>query len=332
MTINRKPTIRFEIEQLTNRKVTMIAIVKSTYDIVSMNVGVSDVSKETWNIEKLNNEITTTARFDVAENGTYTWTVKDSNGNEIKGDYNVTTIDDRPSSITYKAYDATEYTGAKIEFSATNDVRIVKMILPDGTTTKVTKVDDIDGMRFSTTDFANSITVSIDREFKKGTIFVFENKAFIETSLEITRDIGTVVNYIRSVSVGGNSFDKMFEDEFGVEDAEILVRRAAVQTKEVDNKVVNYYGVSSTSITADVTDSAQINAATTLSNSIKSGNVLKMNAMGETQNLKATVSTSASDDGYLGGTVTGIKSYSNNIIGTAGTNEKTSFRMTLHAR
>ena len=334
-TINRKPTIRFETEQNTNRKVTIIGIIKSTYDIKSINVNASDIDAADWKIDKYNNEITVTARYDVNENGLYKWYVEDTAGNIVTGECNITSIDDTPATLKYNIYDATEYSKARIEFNSTQDVRITKVILPDGTTKNIVRGDEVTGLNFSTTDFNHTMVVTINSDsFERGTVFVFENKAFLETSVEILNDISTNVRYIRSVSVPGNLFDRIFSNGFTLENARAFVRKMITQTKEVDGKVVNYYGVSSSMIEAKVAGKAELDAATILSESIKNGAVLKMNKMGEVQGVQTRLATGIKLRGttYLNGTITGIQTFGPNVINNDGNEAKTTFRIILQAK
>ena len=69
--INRKPTIRFESEQISSTKVKIIAIIKSTKKITSVTVNATEVDSRIWKDSeaKTNNEWTITVPYEARDNG-----------------------------------------------------------------------------------------------------------------------------------------------------------------------------------------------------------------------------------------------------------------------
>lgn len=309
--INRKPTIRFESEQISATKVKIIAIIKSTKKIKEVSVNATTIDSRLWKDSetKTNNEWTITATYEARDNGVYTWTVVDEVGNIVTEKFNVTTIDESQIKITYKTYDATEYSLAKIEFVGEQDIKIVRVITPDGVSQDVTSEKSIEGMIFGTLNYSRKITVRFRGiEFEKGTIFVFENKSKVEREVEITEEIETRILYVRTVSAAINMFDRLFKNAFAIENAEVLVNHMPSKTKEVNGAIHSYYGISENSIRIKLTEQDEFYALGYLSESIKGGNTLKMNQYGETENLNATITQSVGTDiTYSSGNITGIK-------------------------
>ena len=338
--INRKPTIRFESEQISSTKVKIIAIIKSTKKITSVTVNATEVDSRIWKDSeaKTNNEWTITVPYEARDNGVYTWTVVDEAGNTVTEKFNVTTIDESQIKISYKTYDATEYSLAKIEFEGAQDIKIVRVITPDGVLTDVTSEKAVEGMTFGTIDYSRKIVVRFRGiEFEKGTIFVFENKSKTEREIEITEDIETRILYVRTVSVAINMFDKLFKDTFAVENAQVLVNHMPSKTKEVNGAIHPYYGISENSIRIKMTEQDEFYALGYLSESIKGGSALKMNQYGELEKLKASITQdSGTDITYTSGNITGVKNLERQ--GTLGgilnwTNGPwNTFRITLRAK
>ena len=338
--INRKPTIRFESEQISSTKVKIIAIIKSTKKITSVTVNATEVDSRIWKDSeaKTNNEWTITVPYEARDNGVYTWTVVDEAGNTVTEKFNVTTIDESQIKITYKTYDATEYSLAKIEFEGEQDIKIVRVITPDGVATDVTSERSVEGMIFGTVNYSRKIVVRFRGiEFKKGTIFVFENKSKTEREVEITEEIETRILYVRTVSVAINMFDKLFKDTFAVENAQVLVNHMPSKTKEVNGAIHPYYGISENSIRIKMTEQDEFYALGYLSESIKGGSALKMNQYGELEKLKASITQdSGTDITYISGNITGVKNLERQ--GTLGgilnwTNGPwNTFRITLRAK
>ena len=333
MLINRKPTIRFETEQISATKVKIIGIIKSTREIESIKVNASEFDKGEWQDRtvKTNNELTITMDYIATSNGTYAWTVVDDLENTVTEKINITTIDESRVIVVYTKYGATEYSRARIEFEGNQLMRIVRVEKPNGDKINIVKGTECDGMSFNTTNYKKNVTVRLN-SFEKGTKFIFENKAGLETEVEVNEDIDTKVMYIR-VAEGLKKFNEIYGDTFSIKEAEVLVRQMLSKTKGINGSIEPYYGISGTSLAARVSEQEQLTAIGYLSAATNSGGTLKMNQYGDPEKVKATVKQKDTNTytTYLGGNVTGVTSYGS-ILNWTGSAIKNTFRMTLRAR
>ena len=333
MLINRKPTIRFETEQISATKVKITGIIKSTREIESIKVNASEFDKSEWKdkVVKTNNELTITMDYIATSNGTYVWTVVDDLENTVTEKINITTIDESRVIVVYTKYGATEYSRARIEFEGNQLMRIVRVEKPNGDKINIVKGTECDGMSFSTTSYKKNVTVRLS-SFEKGTKFIFENKAGLETEVEVNEDIDTKVMYIR-VAEGLKKFNEIYGDAFSIKEAETLVRQMLSKTKGINGSIEPYYGISGTSLAARVSEQEQLTAIGYLSAATNSGGTLKMNQYGDPEKVKATVKQkdTSTYTTYLGGNITGVASYGS-ILNWTGSAIKNTFRMTLRAR
>lgn len=333
MLINRKPTIRFETEQISATKVKITGIIKSTREIESIKVNASEFDKSEWKdkVVKTNNELTITMDYIATSNGTYAWTVVDDLENTVTEKINITTIDESRVIVVYTKYGATEYSRARIEFEGNQLMRIVRVEKPNGDKINIVKGTECDGMSFSTTNYKKNVTVRLN-SFEKGTKFIFENKAGLETEVEVNEDIDTKVMYIR-VAEGLKKFNEIYGDAFSIKEAETLVRQMLSKTKGINGSIEPYYGISGTSLAARVSEQEQLTAIGYLSAATNSGGTLKMNQYGDPEKVKATVKQkdTSTYTTYLGGNITGVASYGS-ILNWTGSAIKNTFRMTLRAR
>lgn len=333
MLINRKPTIRFETEQISATKVKITGIIKSTREIESIKVNASEFDKSEWKdkVVKTNNELTITMDYIATSNGTYAWTVVDDLENTVTEKINITTIDESRVIVVYTKYGATEYSRARIEFEGNQLMRIVRVEKPNGDKINIVKGTECDGMSFNTTNYKKNVTVRLN-SFEKGTKFIFENKAGLETEVEVNEDIDTKVMYIR-VAEGLKKFNEIYGDTFSIKEAETLVRQMLSKTKGINGSIEPYYGISGTSLAARVSEQEQLTAIGYLSAATNSGGTLKMNQYGDPEKVKATVKQkdTSTYTTYLGGNITGVASYGS-ILNWTGSAIKNTFRMTLRAR
>ena len=333
MLINRKPTIRFETEQISATKVKITGIIKSTREIESIKVNASEFDKSEWKdkVVKTNNELTITMDYIATSNGTYVWTVVDDLENTVTEKINITTIDESRVIVVYTKYGATEYSRARIEFEGNQLMRIVRVEKPNGDKINIVKGTECDVMSFSTTSYKKNVTVRLS-SFEKGTKFIFENKAGLETEVEVNEDIDTKVMYIR-VAEGLKKFNEIYGDAFSIKEAETLVRQMLSKTKGINGSIEPYYGISGTSLAARVSEQEQLTAIGYLSAATNSGGTLKMNQYGDPEKVKATVKQkdTSTYTTYLGGNITGVASYGS-ILNWTGSAIKNTFRMTLRAR
>ena len=333
MLINRKPTIRFETEQISATKVKITGIIKSTREIESIKVNASEFDKSEWKdkVVKTNNELTITMDYIATSNGTYAWTVVDDLENTVTEKINITTIDESRVIVVYTKYGATEYSRARIEFEGNQLMRIVRVEKPNGDKINIVKGTECDGMSFSTTSYKKNVTVRLS-SFEKGTKFIFENKAGLETEVEVNEDIDIKVMYIR-VAEGLKKFNEIYGDAFSIKEAETLVRQMLSKTKGINGSIEPYYGISGTSLAARVSEQEQLTAIGYLSAATNSGGTLKMNQYGDPEKVKATVKQkdTSTYTTYLGGNITGVASYGS-ILNWTGSAIKNTFRMTLRAR
>lgn len=333
MLINRKPTIRFETEQISATKVKITGIIKSTREIESIKVNASEFDKSEWKdkVVKTNNELTITMDYIATSNGTYVWTVVDDLENTVTEKINITTIDESRVIVVYTKYGATEYSRARIEFEGNQLMRIVRVEKPNGDKINIVKGTECDGMSFSTTSYKKNVTARLS-SFEKGTKFIFENKAGLETEVEVNEDIDTKVMYIR-VAEGLKKFNEIYGDAFSIKEAETLVRQMLSKTKGINGSIEPYYGISGTSLAARVSEQEQLTAIGYLSAATNSGGTLKMNQYGDPEKVKATVKQkdTSTYTTYLGGNITGVASYGS-ILNWTGSAIKNTFRMTLRAR
>lgn len=341
MTMNRKPTIRFETEQLSTTQVKITAIIKSTRTIESIKVNTSSFEKSEWEdkVVKINNELTITMDYIVMANGLYTWTVVDDIGNIVTEKVNITTIDPLELVIAYETFDATEYSLAKIVFKSANngndetqDMRIIRVEKPNGDKINIEKGNECIGMLFNTTNFTKEVTVKLN-SFEAGTTFVFENKSSNEKSVTVMENIDTNVMYVR-IAEGINLFDTMFGNTFSIINAETLVKQMLSKTIGISGSIENYYGISNTSMALKVSDQDELMAAEYLSEATNMGETLRMNQYGDPEKLKATVEQNSGvidDATYISGNTTGIKDFGE-IINWGANAIKKSFRITMRAR
>lgn len=333
MLINRKPTIRFETEQISATKVKITGIIKSTREIESIKVNASEFDKSEWKdkVVKTNNELTITMDYIATSNGTYAWTVVDDLENTVTEKINITTIDESRVIVVYTKYGATEYSRARIEFEGNQLMRIVRVEKPNGDKINIVKGTECDGMSFNTTNYKKNVTVRLN-SFEKGTKFIFENKAGLETEVEVNEEIDTKVMYIR-VAEGLKKFNEIYGDTFSIKEAETLVRQMLSKTKGINGSIEPYYGISGTSLAARVSEQEQLTAIGYLSAATNSGGTLKMNQYGDPEKVKATVKQkdTSTYTTYLGGNITGVASYGS-ILNWTGSAIKNTFRMTLRAR
>lgn len=333
MLINRKPTIRFETEQISATKVKITGIIKSTREIESIKVNASEFDKSEWKdkVVKTNNELTITMDYIATSNGTYAWTVVDDLENTVTEKINITTIDESRVIVVYTKYGATEYSRARIKFEGNQLMRIVRVEKPNGDKINIVKGTECDGMSFNTTNYKKNVTVRLN-SFEKGTKFIFENKAGLETEVEVNEEIDTKVMYIR-VAEGLKKFNEIYGDTFSIKEAETLVRQMLSKTKGINGSIEPYYGISGTSLAARVSEQEQLTAIGYLSAATNSGGTLKMNQYGDPEKVKATVKQkdTSTYTTYLGGNITGVASYGS-ILNWTGSAIKNTFRMTLRAR
>ena len=333
MTMNRKPTIRFETKQLSATEVKITAIIKSTRAIESIKVNASEFDKALWRdkVVKVNNELTLTIDYIATSNGTYSWTVVDDLANKVTEKINITTIDDTRVVVAYKTFNATEYALAKITFEGNQDMRIVRVEKPNGDVINILKGNECAGMTFSTSKFTRNITVKLE-DFEKNTTFVFENKSFIETSVKVTEDIDTNIMYVR-IAQGVNLFDTLFGDTFDNQDAELLVKQMLSKTVGINGSIENYYGISNTSMALKVSDQDDLMALEYLASETRNGETLRMNQYGDPEKLKATVAQNGigTDSNYRSENKTGIMNFGD-ILNWTGSTIKKTFRITMRAR
>lgn len=333
MQINRKPTIRFETEQVTETKVKITAIIKSTRAIESVKVNASEFEKSEWkdNTVKTNNELTITLDYMATSNGTYAWTVTDDLENTVTEKINITTIDETRVIVSYKKYDVTEYSSARIEFEGNQQMKITKVIKPNGTSTKIEKGNESAGIIFNTTKYKKNITARLT-SFEKGTKFVFENMSGLETEVEVKEDIETNVMYIR-IAEGLKTFDEIYGDSFGMEQAKTLLDQMLSKTKGINGSIEAYYGIASTAIKSTVSSQEQLMAVAYLSASTSSGTRLRMNQYGDPETLKATIKLRDTNSytTYMNNNITSVANYGN-ILNWTGSAIKNTFRTTLRAK
>ena len=291
--MNKKPTMRFETSQVDGTKVDITLIIKSTYPIVSIVVnGNQRIDSSTFNVSKNVYEITTTALYTALNNGTYEFTAIDKNNNSVTEKINISTLKTSMPTITYTTHDATIVSKAKIEFLATEPVRIISP-------------DSYAGITFDTTDFSTKIVATIDDgiDFGDSKIFVFENKSFVSVDVEVLGPILTQIKYLRFAGPVSNSMDVTMKEAY------TLANSLPMFQVSINGKITCFYGFESKNINVGLATYEQIDVSETLGDAT---NIYSISANGDMVELTGVeeIDEPEMNSSYMNGNITGVSNCS----------------------
>ncbi|MBQ6860026.1 MAG: hypothetical protein IJO08_00050 [Clostridia bacterium] len=314
-----RPIIRLTQSVADIGKVNIAATIISTVEIEKVTVDGLEVTKDKLSSNRNIFQIITTMTYQATSNGVYTFVATDIHGNSATESINVNLIDGTGATIIPTASDATIFANAQIVFTANEPVRIIN---PTG----------YDGITFDTRDFTTTIvaTISKDIDFEEARVFTFENKALIQTDVEVKPPIITRLNYLRFADVGTPML------AITIKKADMLTSKMSELKTMSENKVVSYYGFGGEKVKTDIASTAELNAAINLG---KASKIEIMDNVGKPTELTQTADTTVSgNSNYVNGNVTSMyKRTGNTMEPTSATKEDNTieynaFRVTILAK
>ncbi len=290
-----RPIIRLSQSVADVGKVNITATITSTVEIQKVTVDGIEVSKDKLTSNRNIFQIITTMTYQATSNGVYTFEATDIHGSTATESINVNLIDGTGAIITATTSDATIFANAQIVFTANEPVRIIN---PNG----------YDGITFDTRDFTTTIvaTISKDIDFEESKIFAFENKALIQTDVEVVPPIITRLNYLRFARIGSPMLG------ITVRKADMLTSKMSELKAMSENRVVSYYGFGGEKVMTNIASTAELNAAINLG---KAPKIEIMDNVGKPTELTQTSETTVTgNSNYVNGNVTSMYKRSGNTM------------------
>ena len=290
-----RPIIRLSQSVADVGKVNITATITSTVEIQKVTVDGIEVSRDKLTSNRNIFQIITTMTYQATSNGVYTFEATDIHGSTATESINVNLIDGTGAIITATTSDATIFANAQIVFTANEPVRIIN---PNG----------YDGITFDTRDFTTTIvaTISKDIDFEESKIFAFENKALIQTDVEVVPPIITRLNYLRFARVGSPMLG------ITVRKADMLTSKMSELKAMSENRVVSYYGFGGEKVMTNIASTAELNAAINLG---KAPKIEIMDNVGKPTELTQTSETTVTgNSNYVNGNVTSMYKRSGNTM------------------
>ena len=287
--MDRKPTIRFSQKLIDDGAVEITAIIKSVNGIVRISVNNSTINSSEYqdSIRKDNYEITITLTYTAYINGRYVFEVEDNKGNITQEVENVSILGTLNPVITYKKYNATYYSDARIEFESSVPVRITS---PDSYTA--------DGITFSTKYYSTKITATIakGKEFNTDKVFTFTNEKSEQIDVTVEAPIFTDNVSIRMIKEAVTSMNVTIKEAYAL--SENMKSNKVMLGKKVDS----YYGINSDTKVSVATGN-ELNLAQVLGNSSKTSS---LNSYGKIEDTPSTSIKANANSDYMNKNATGV--------------------------
>ena len=287
--IDRKPTIRFSQKLTDDGAVEITAIIKVVNGVARISVNNSTINSSEYqdSIRKDNYEITITLTYTAYINGKYVFEVEDKEGNITQEVENVSILGTLNPVITYKKYNATYYSDARIEFESSVPVRITS---PDSYT--------VDGITFSTKYYSTKITATIakGKEFNTDKVFAFTNEKSEQIDVTVDAPIFTDNVSIRMIKEAVTSMNVTIKEAYAL--SENMKSNKVMLGKKVDS----YYGINSDTKVSVATGN-ELNLAQVLGNSSKTSS---LNSYGKIEDTPSTSIKANANSDYMNKNATGV--------------------------
>ena len=287
--IDRKPTIRFSQKLTDDGAVEITAIIKAVNGVARISVNNSTINSSEYqdSIRKDNYEITITLTYTAYINGKYVFEVEDKEGNITQEVENVSILGTLNPVITYKKYNATYYSDARIEFESSVPVRITS---PDSYTA--------DGITFSTKYYSTKITATIakGKEFNTDKVFAFTNEKSEQIDVTVEAPIFTYNVSIRMIKEAVTSMNVTIKEAYAL--SENMKSNKVMLGKKVDS----YYGINSDTKVSVATGN-ELNLAQVLGNSSKTSS---LNSYGKIEDTPSTSIKANANSNYMNKNATGV--------------------------
>ena len=287
--IDRKPTIRFSQKLTDDGAVEITAIIKVVNGVARISVNNSTINSSEYqdSIRKDNYEITITLTYTAYINGKYVFEVEDKEGNITQEVENVSILGTLNPVITYKKYNATYYSDARIEFESSVPVRITS---PDSYT--------VDGITFSTKYYSTKITATIakGKEFNTDKVFAFTNEKSEQIDVTVDAPIFTDNVSIRMIKEAVTSMNVTIKEAYAL--SENMKSNKVMLGKKVDS----YYGINSDTKVGVATGN-ELNLAQVLGNSSKTSS---LNSYGKIEDTPSTSIKANANSDYMNKNATGV--------------------------
>ncbi len=287
--IDRKPTIRFSQKLTNDGAVEITAIIKVVNGVARISVNNSTINSSEYqdSIRKDNYEITITLTYTAYINGKYVFEVEDKEGNITQEVENVSILGTLNPVITYKKYNATYYSDARIEFESSVPVRITS---PDSYT--------VDGITFSTKYYSTKITATIakGKEFNTDKVFAFTNEKSEQIDVTVDAPIFTDNVSIRMIKEAVTSMNVTIKEAYAL--SENMKSNKVMLGKKVDS----YYGINSDTKVGVATGN-ELNLAQVLGNSSKTSS---LNSYGKIEDTPSTSIKANANSDYMNKNATGV--------------------------
>ena len=287
--IDRKPTIRFSQKLTDDGAVEITAIIKAVNGVARISVNNSTINSSEYqnSIRKDNYEITITLTYTAYINGKYVFEVEDKEGNITQEVENVSILGTLNPVITYKKYNATYYSDARIEFESSVPVRITS---PDSYTA--------DGITFSTKYYSTKITATIakGKEFNTDKVFAFTNEKSEQIDVTVEAPIFTDNVSIRMIKEAVTSMNVTIKEAYAL--SENMKSNKVMLSKKVDS----YYGINSDTKVSVATGN-ELNLAQVLGNSSKTSS---LNSYGKIEDTPSTSIKANANSNYMNKNATGV--------------------------
>ena len=287
--IDRKPTIRFSQKLTDDGAVEITAIIKAVNGVARISVNNSTINSSEYqnSIRKDNYEITITLTYTAYINGKYVFEVEDKEGNITQEVENVSILGTLNPVITYKKYNATYYSDARIEFESSVPVRITS---PDSYTA--------DGITFSTKYYSTKITATIakGKEFNTDKVFAFTNEKSEQIDVTVEAPIFTDNVSIRMIKEAVTSMNVTIKEAYAL--SENMKSNKVMLGKKVDS----YYGINSDTKVGVATGN-ELNLAQVLGNSSKTSS---LNSYGKIEDTPSTSIKANANSNYMNKNATGV--------------------------
>ncbi len=298
--LDGRPTIRLEENQVSSELVEINATIKSKLPIVKIVVNGSEIAKSKYegNVTQNNYEYTTLMTYEATDNGVYKFEITDEKGNMATESINISIIDSTKALIDYEKYDVTLLSNAKIIFTANEPVRIIN---PNG----------YSGITFKETNFATRIeaTISPEETYTENRTFIFENKGLMPTEVVVEAPIITRLSYVR--------FDKISTTNLGLTLKEINILVGAIPASKkmnVSGLVESYYGFDKDNIKVEIATGNALSLVETVG---KANEVFVIDDNGQkVKPQKDQVINVEENTNYTNGNVSGIYKKTANLLTT----------------
>ncbi len=293
--IQSRPIIRLQQYLTRIGEVNILATITSTVELKSVKVNNSEISSDTWDVNSKKFQLTTNVYYNATSNGIYKFFVEDEAGNTVEGSINVNLVDISKAEITYSTENATNFEDARIIFTSNEEIRIIN---PNAFV----------GITYNTSNFTKRVIATIEKGtlFNSGTIFIFENKALLQTEVEVTGEIITVPSNLRFGEIGSPILG------ITVAKANKLTNRMPEEKIISNGKIDSYYGFGREEVNTQIAGTAEFSAVLNLASATKI-EIIDQNGK-KTELKKTTESTSSQDTNCVNGNVSGMYKKTTNTM------------------